>query len=541
MQFLNQNLSKKQLRILEIGTIFLFCVIPLFFSFPYKINIYLAWEGAFRISEGQLPFRDFGMPLGYTFWILPAVFFKIFGPYMLSLIKAQVFINLVSLFILRSIMKLLDINPTVRYLTLLLFCISYVFINFWPWYNHTVFVVELVGLYFLLKSFFESKVLRRYSFLVLGSLFIFLGLFTKQDIGGLGLMFALFLVVYHALVNKEIKSLLIFIVAITVIGAIIIIPLLQYDFGYWFNYGQDPHYSRVNSMDYLNDLFSDSSTTIRLYFILVLIVGLARKQPVKYYLEHEKEGLILLMTMGILTQVILAQVTSYIPANSHFYYHTFVFLFIAHQISKRYDLGKIKILILGIIMIFFWQSSDYWKYGKRILTKIVSIDEAPDYSRVSKRTWNLRKLENSKKSQWVKSEYKSLQGIYIPKPTLEGIQRLEQNAVFRKEDPKVLNMTELTSLAYEFNFDLEASPQQPLWYHKNVAFFDREVNYLCSKISNGYYDLVLFEDIPDLNEFYSYDVRDCLEEHYQLTDEFLAPRTPETARILVFERNLAND
>ena len=48
----------------------------------------------------------------------------------------------------------------------------------------------------------------------------------------------------------------------------------------------------------------------------------------------------------------------------------------------------------------------------------------------------------------------------------------------------------------------------------------------CNRIRNNYYDLVLFEYIPYLNNFYPFEVRDCLLKNYERIDIFTAPRKP---------------
>src|SRR6476646_3639937 len=88
-----------------------FACVPLFATFPYRVNIFLSWEGAYRLSQGQVPYRDFGMPLGYMFWVVPALFMKIFGTQMITLIKAQFFINILSGLAFRSILKSLQVQP----------------------------------------------------------------------------------------------------------------------------------------------------------------------------------------------------------------------------------------------------------------------------------------------------------------------------------------------------------------------------------------------------------------------------------------------
>ena len=133
-----------------------FLLLPLFVNLPYRVNIFLTYEGAYRMLLGQLPFQDYGQPMGFGFWLIPLLFFKLFGPTYMSLVKAQVFINFVSLAALRGILYNVKIKPIAITLTLLIFCLSYVIYNFWPWYNHIVVVFELVTFFFL-TSFSNAR------------------------------------------------------------------------------------------------------------------------------------------------------------------------------------------------------------------------------------------------------------------------------------------------------------------------------------------------------------------------------------------------
>ncbi len=96
--------------ICEVGLILFFAFLPLFLKFPYRLNIYLTWEGAYRMSIGQIPYKDFGLPMGFGFWLIPATFLKIFGPAMINLIKAQAFINILAGFSFFAILKALEIK-----------------------------------------------------------------------------------------------------------------------------------------------------------------------------------------------------------------------------------------------------------------------------------------------------------------------------------------------------------------------------------------------------------------------------------------------
>jgi hypothetical protein len=89
---------------------------------------------------------------------------------------------------------------------------------------------------------------------------------------------------------------------------------------------------------------------------------------------------------------------------------------------------------------------------------------------------------------------------------------------------RVLNMSELTPLAADMPYALERNPQLPLWYHLGVGMFNRQADTLEARIGQGHYDLVLFEYIPTLNNFYPFRVRDSLRLHYRQVDSFMAPR-----------------
>src|SRR5215217_2640392 len=201
---------------LEILLIVGFACVPLFATFPYRVNIFLSWEGAYRLSQGQVPYRDFGMPLGYMFWVVPAFFMKVFGTQMITLVKAQVFINIISGLAFRSILKSLSVQVGVRLLCVLLYCISFSFFNFWPWYNHTVIVYEIISLAFLLHYFFSEP--KKWIHLSLSALFIFFSFFTKQDGGAMGLLICLVLLFYYCAYEKKWIPIIIFVSSLAIVA-----------------------------------------------------------------------------------------------------------------------------------------------------------------------------------------------------------------------------------------------------------------------------------------------------------------------------------
>jgi hypothetical protein len=136
----------------------------------------------------------------------------------------------------------------------------------------------------------------------------------------------------------------------------------------------------------------------------------------------------------------------------------------------------------------------------------------------------------------------------MPAPTAEGIRRLlamEPISSYRQGrhpgeppgDIRVLNMSELTPLAAEVPFSLEKNPKLPLWYHLGVGMFNRQADSFETRIRAHYYDLVLFEYMPTLNNFYPFRVRDSLRLEYSQVDSFPAPRrgveTPGVIEVFV--------
>ncbi|MTI20553.1 hypothetical protein E1176_05935 [Fulvivirga sp. RKSG066] len=532
--FKKHYLSSNFIYTVEIAIALGFVLLPLFVTFPYKINLYLAWEGAYRISIGQMPFKDFGMPLGYGFWLIPAMFFKLFGPLMSSLIKAQAFINLLSVLCVHIIFKTFDIKPALRTIGVLFFCLSFVFIHFWPWYNHTVFFYELLALSFLLSALVK-KGKHYYVKIVAASLFIFLSIFTKQDIGGLAFLLALSLILVDAIFDKSVKGLLIFGVSFLVISICFITPLLKYDFAYWFNFGQFPHGTRISVLDLLDTIFDETSLVFRIYLFAILVYIVYEWQNGNGLLKwNKKELLFLTFTLGIVVQPLIAQLTTYIPENSHFYYHAFVLVFFLNKV-KTIEYAKTQIFIPALLLIFILWPQDYWRYIKRVAASSLNITQKVDYNYVGKKTWKLPdpSAPSSDRSDWVKSPLRTLDNVKLPKETIEGMKRLVSK-YSNKPNLKVLNMSELPQLAYEIGYEPLKGSKQPLWFHRNVAFFEREVEKTCDAIANGEYDLVLFEVIPMLNRFYPPSVRECLQENYNLEDTFLAPRIPDDSFIEVY-------
>jgi hypothetical protein len=535
MTILQKELNPRHIHLFEIVLTLIFSFFPLLLDYPYRVNIFVTYEGAYRMFLGQVPFRDFGLPLGYGFWIAPWLAFKLFGPYMFSLIIIQGFINFFSILAFRGILKIFGLSPIQILLSVIVFCLSFILVNFWPWYNHTAFVYELIGLYFLIRYLLKDK---NIVFILLSAFFIALCFLTKQDAGGLGITLSIILLAFYGLLNKSFKPILLFVAFYAASMGLLILPFLRYDFSYWFNHGQPPHFSRINLYDFLVTFFEES-LWIKFYIAAVILITIARFKTFKELFQQQHYVIFSLFTLGILGQAMIIQVTSFSPPTTTFYLHSFAFAFLIYNLGAIVKLERFGIAVVAVLLIFFWRSENYFKYSLKALGKFLPASFAPPPPNViSKNTW-AAKADTVKTEPviWQYSKYRSLKKIKLPTKTIEGLERLEALDIVKNNSSlRCLNLSNLTFLAHELKYVPDHGENFPLWYHKGVAFFDREAEMLCHKIESHQYDIVLFEVMPDVDNFFPFDVRACLQKNYTMADKFLAPTGYTTDFVEVYIR-----
>jgi len=426
---------------------------------------------------------------------------------------------------------------------MIVFCLSYILINFWPWYNNSVIIWELAGLNFLF-GFFKRTNSRKYISLVLSCLFLFISFFTKQDGGFLGFMIASALVFYNSLVTKTWKDFFLFLFCYALIGFLIILPFTKYSFGYWFNYGQPPHTARLSFQDLLNEVLAESQW-IKFYFLLIVVIVVFKIRNTKNFFGNRYEMLFLLLTLGILTEALIFGITSYTPPDNNIFFHSFALAYIITGLAQitAVDVNRIPFFSGLVMLILFWWSGGYWQYLNRITSRMFPSQETannnplPAENVINEHTYmlNLDTSYYEDEGTWTTIDsLKSFQKIYLPPSTIAGIKRLEQMPMFKNKSAAILNMTELTPLDYEFGYKLETGENYPLWDHLGVCMFNKQCDDFCYKIKNRTYDVVLFENIPSLNNFFPFRIRDSLRVYYNKTDSFLAPRRPTNGTIEVY-------
>lgn len=525
-------MKKHVLAVIELTPAIIAAILPLFVSLSYQINLYLTWEGAYRLYEGQIPYRDFGIPMGYTYWILPTIFFHLFGPYLFTLAKAQAFTHLISAVSFRWILLQVGTSFRVRVVSLLIFALTYILGLIWPQYNHSVIVFQFLAMGFILQYILGSPSKYQWLSLVGGCFFLVYSFLIKQDGGGLGILLATALIAYYSLEQRSFKPLLLYSFIFILFLCVGILPFIQHGFGYWFNYGQPPHYSRISLADFLRIIFTESRWE-KFYLLTILTIFAVRWH--KQLIVSREEKYFTLLVIGILIQALIFQVTSYVPLDNNFFFHAFSAAYLLYQIDKMKVFNYRFALPVAIVFVLVWWSEKYWKYVTRITDKFLATSET-EGNVVSINTYILGDESCGKyvdMSDWVTTSVKSFQHVRMPSSTAEGITWF-LDFIKEFDDPVVLNMSELTPLAHEAPFLVEKGV--PLWYHLNVGMFEKELKMYKSRIEIGYYDVVLYEHLPQLNNFYPLVLREYLQKHYILVKSFQAPRSAYPGLIEIYYR-----
>jgi hypothetical protein len=315
---------------------------------------------------------------------------------------------------------------------------------------------------------------------------------------------------------------------------LIILPFLKYGFGYWFNHGQAPHTARVSAFD-ITEEFLGASQWIKFYIFLLVVLVLVRFREWAALREDRNGVLLVVLTIGILGESAIFQVTSYTPPDNNIFFHSFAFAgilsLLAPLLPVNLGLGRWTVILSAGVLL--WWSGTWWKYMQRVAAGVLPHREqaksATGENVVNKSTYMINRdtAGDIPMDQWVECGLPSFDRINMPRPTVDGIRRLMDMKLVKEGKGgglKVLNMSELTPLAEEIPFVLERNAHLPLWYHLGVGMFNKQADTFETRIRDHYYDLVLFEYVPTLNNFYPFRVRDSLLQHYQKVDSFMAPR-----------------
>ena len=246
-----------------------FALVNLFFfqrHFLLFRDYSILWEGAYRLSLGQIPYIDFGTPVGPVSFVIPAIFFKLFSPSWFVMQLSQMFENALLLVLAYLLLKRLQFTQV--NINKAIVCFSFLYLVFLshPWYNSGAFLCFLASMVLLLG-------ISRWSLMAAG-LMGGLCFMAKQDYGVMNLCLGSLVILltqaqqsgpyrkitFEFSALKDLNRLKSIVGAGVLFFSCFVLPIVIFigmvdstQFFYWFNYGQPPHEIRkIHIWDFAN-------------------------------------------------------------------------------------------------------------------------------------------------------------------------------------------------------------------------------------------------------------------------------------------------
>lgn len=454
------------------------CMIGIFLAFELRNFVYfrdysITFEGAYRLFLGQVPFRDFGTPVGPVSFLIPALFFKLFNPNWTVFLFAQQFQNACQLILVYALLRRIGIRPLIRRIALVVFSTFYLLLLTHPWYNSTGFLLMLAVALCALGS-------SRISVMATG-LLVGLTVLTKQDFGLFALCIGGVIVAMVSLGSDREKilpdpdsisdktrlmalaiNLLLLVISAVAVVATFIQATDAEQFKYWFNYGQAPHQHRSISL---------SSFGVLGWVTLLIAVACNNFR--------------LLVASLFITAASLTKSTSGL-----YFTHNYFVVFLPIVVDECLRIkSRFKLLTPFVLLVLLYTAARPVRDSYFVLESVAK--EKPEHY-----FFNYRKI--SRPTTSFPKELKAFSHhTKTPQQTIDAIQELQQIATNiratrdRNFDLKVLNLTELTPIYAELGV---APPLKvPLWFHSNVSLFPQQINQIDKLLSGRDYDIILLQ------------------------------------------------
>ena len=459
------------------------CLLGIFIAFEIRDFVYfrdysITFEGSYRLFLGQIPYRDFGAPVGPVSFVIPAIFFRLFEPNWTVFLLSQQFQNACLLVLVYALLLRIGTRALIRRIALVTFSVFYLLLLTHPWYNSTGFLLLLTGAVCALGS---SRISIMTAGLVAG-----LAVLAKQDFGLLTLLIAGFFITVVSLgsdrnkilpdlgslrdKNKQLNlifNLLIFALCASAVVTVFIQATDAEQFKYWFNYGQKPHESRSIS---LRDLFGNSFGTLG---SITALIALAHN------------NFRLLVASIFITAASISRTTSGL-GFTHYYFVAFLPVIIDECLWL-----KIRFKVLLLIVVLYTCT----RVMIRPVNDVYHVFESMALHQPEHFFFDYRKL--SRPMADFPAELQAFsRHTQVPQQTSDAILELKRIAAEKRAaapgtDLKVLNITELTPIYAE----LGAAPPKglPLWFHTKVSLFPRQIEQLDGILADQGFDIILLQ------------------------------------------------
>ncbi len=454
---------------LSIGLVILFSYMrqDLFFC-DYAI----IWDAAYRMSEGQVIYKDFYTPTGPVSFFLPYLSFKIFGYSYTALKIAQVVISISILFAYKFLLDAVADNSRIKSVNYWIFLLLFVLPLGFPWYNTTALMFSLWAAVLVVKG-------QSYLNVIGAGFLLALSILSKQDYGLMGLVVCLGLVwakefqfrfktIAYNFQRDLWKSLILITASIAPIA---LYALVSQDFAQYFNFGSQ--YDGTASR--LRNLFGTGTSYV---FFTSILIGL--------YVYYKQPTLLVALSILLLVSASVVRATSGLSHISATFYVggliTIVY-FLWKSVNNRKLLLLISLLVIPLTLFIMVKPV-------RNFASLVSVSLTHknvlnfNFSRI-----NEKSLSNYFSSQ-VSPMYLNHDSVIFSKLAKEKIDEIKKNKV-----PVFLNASELTFLNHYVGID--APKGMPLWFHENITFGKSDYSVLEKKLDHLSLDIVILDVSQD--------------------------------------------
>jgi len=490
-----------------------FALVNLFFfqrHFLLFRDYSILWEGAYRVSLGQIPFTDFGMPVGPISFLIPALFFKLFSPSWFVMQLSQMFENAILLFLAYQLLKRLqftqvNINKAIA-------CFSFLYLVFLshPWYNSGAFLCFLASMVLLLSTSYWSLMaagfmggicfLAKQDYgvmnLCLGSLVILLTQ-ARQSGPDRKITFQFSALRHLQLIKPIIGAGILFLAffALPIVAFIYSVDSAQ--FLYWFNYGQPPHEIRRVHIRH----FADHG-------------NLFLPACIAFYFAYRTVRMDLLFAGLFFICAFTVSSMSGLDYTAFFF-----FLFLPLLVQTAMDKQLVQkgwlsaLLVLAVLTCVAFPA----KYMYRLVQTTVLAKAEP---------FSFRHVYVTRPVQAYPESMPYFKNVMGSNDSIVMIEKLQEIA---KANPdvslKVLNISELTPIYAE----LGSTPplHYPLWYHTKISLFPKEIKLIDQDIDDNKFDVILLQDAHGQANFDEFLTRLQKNSDYQTLRErgFVSPTT----------------
>ncbi len=518
----------------------------LFHRHLYFRDYSIMWEGAYRLSLGQLPYLDFGIPFGPVSLILPASLFSIFGPGFDLLGVASILLQVATLGCVMGMLR----NFSLSRLGIAVGAFSFVFMHAtqvkFIWYNTTAAGLQFAS-FFVLSLFVRQQTQPILSgvWAALCALTGFAVFLTKQDFGLMALAMISFVMTAQCVFQKDWRNLSIY-SGVTAAFALIFVLLFQKtNLGYWFNLGQPPHINRSESLN-LGKLFEEPEGLLAFSLIAAAcgIVGLAKRDSWK------KVFVFFALALGIALQSAITGLTSGLPYLTGFYGLVLlgpaIFFGLQQWSFKGWQVVASLLFVGGYWLTephLFPNSRDLQAYTKErgvsnFLSERIGTDVLPEGLRgrslppgegdrglVTGRSVGLPEFGRQYLYPEVWERLLEVKELFFSEPLQKSLSSLP--------NPQcgVLNMTELTPMSQVLG--LTPCVNYPLWYHPDVSIFHDERFHIQDSVQKERFALVLIQMTHQAPSPWYLDVIKDLDNQYQKFSEFHAAASHDPVRVYV--------